>query len=153
MKFELTKEEREKFAEIELIINNIKCGVNVNENIKLLSLRHNVTKSYLQEIKRSLLLESDLTYITDLNNRIWQILEPVYENLSQLALEHLHQWYKRIKKASGELDPQLYKYQLDLAYWLLSAIIKNELPEALYTLLVSRGSGKINCPKMANLEI
>lgn len=142
MKFELTKEEREKFAEIELIINNIKCGVNVNENIKLLSLRHNVTKSYLQEIKRSLLLESDLTYITDLNNRIWQILEPVYENLSQLALEHLHQWYKRIKKASGELDPQLYKYQLDLAYWLLSAIIKNELPEALYTLLVSRGSGK-----------
>ncbi|MGL5716120.1 MAG: hypothetical protein ACRCX2_24095, partial [Paraclostridium sp.] len=124
------------------ILNDIKCGVNINDNIKLLSIRHNVTKSYLQEIRKKMLHEDDLKYIEDLNGRIWAVLEPVYDNLTDMALEHMHQWYKRVRKASGELDPKLYKYQLDLCYWLLSAIIKNELTDSLYTLLVSRGSGK-----------
>lgn len=138
----LSDGELNQLKSIEVVINDIKCGMNINENIKLLSIRHNITKSYLQDIRKPFLHEDDLRYIEDLNNRIWQILEPVYDNLSQLALEHMHQWYKRVRKASGEVDPKLYQYQLDLAFWLLSAIIKNELPDALYTLLVSRGSGK-----------
>ena len=139
----LSDGELNQLKSIEVVINDIKCGMNINENIKLLSIRHNITKSYLQDIRKPFLHEDDLRYIEDLNNRIWQILEPVYDNLSQLALEHMHQWYKRVRKASGEVDPKLYQYQLDLAFWLLSAIIKNELPDALYTLLVSRGSGEI----------
>lgn len=138
----LSDGELNQLKSIEVVINDIKCGVNINENIKLLSIRHNITKSYLQDLRKPFLHEIDLRYIEDLNSRIWQILEPVYDNLSQLALEHMHQWYKRVRKASGEVDPKLYQYQLDLAFWLLSAIIKNELPDALYTLLVSRGSGK-----------
>lgn len=138
----ISEGELKQLQAIEVIINDIKCGVNINENIKLLAIRHNVTKSYLQDLRKPFLHEKDLKYIEDLNNRIWAILEPVYDNLSQLALEHMHQWYKRVRKASGEVDPKLYQYQLDLCYWLLSAIIKNELPDALYTLLVSRGSGK-----------
>ncbi|MGL5712707.1 MAG: hypothetical protein ACRCX2_06785 [Paraclostridium sp.] len=138
----LSDGEKKQLKEIETILNDIKCGVNINDNIKLLSIRHNVTKSYLQEIRKKMLHEDDLKYIEDLNGRIWAILEPVYDNLTDMALEHMHQWYKRVRKASGELDPKLYEYQLDLCYWLLSAIIKNELTDSLYTLLVSRGSGK-----------
>lgn len=134
--------QKNQLQEIERILMDIKCGVNINENIKLLSIRHNVTKSHLQEIRMKMLHDEDLKYIEDLNRRIWNILEPVYDNLSTMALEHMHQWYKRVKKASGEIDPKMYEYQVDLAFWLLSAIIKNELPEAFYTLLVSRGSGK-----------
>ena len=139
---ELSVVEKKQLSDIEALINDIKCGINVNENIRLLSLRHKVTKKYLQDIMKSMLSKEDLEYITDLNNRVYALLEPVYDNLSKLALEHMHQWYKRVRRAAGELEPHLYQYQLDLAYWLLSAIIKDELPEALYTLLVSRGSGK-----------
>lgn len=139
---ELSVAEKKQLSDIEVLINDIKCGINVNENIKLLSLRHKVTKKYLQDIMKTMLSKEDLEYITDLNSRIYSLLEPVYDNLSKLALEHMHQWYKRVRRAAGELEPSLYQYQLDLAYWLLSAIIKDELPEALYTLLVSRGSGK-----------
>ena len=142
LKSKISEEERKQLSQIECIINDIKCGVNVNENIKLLSIRHNVTKSYLQDIRKPFIDDEDMKYIEDLNMRVWTLLEPIYDNLSLMALEHMHQWYKRVKKSSGEIDPKMYKYQLDLAFWLLSAIIKNELPDALYTLLVSRGSGK-----------
>ena len=146
-----TPKEREILAEIEQMISDIKCGVNVNDNIKLLSIRHNVTKSYLQELRKPFIHPLDLKYIEDLNDRIWNVLEPVYNELTKLALDHMHQWYKRVRKASGELEPQLYRYQLDLANWLLRAIIRNELSDALYTLLVSRGSGRHNLPIMVNL--
>lgn len=146
----LSESERKQLSDIEVILQDIKCGVNINDNIKLLARRHNVTKSHLQAIRRVLLIPDDLVYIEDLNNRVWKVLEPVYDNLTKIALEHMHQWYKRCRREAGDTDPQMYKYQLDLAEWLLSAIIKNELPEAFYTLLVSRGSGEV-LPTMANL--
>jgi len=147
----LTEKEKAQLAEIETIISDIKCGRNVNDNIKMLAIKHNVTKAYLQALRKPFLHPLDLEYIEDLNLRIWSVLEPVYNELTNVALNHLHQWYKRVRKASGELDPQSYKYQLDLIYWLLNAIIKNELSDALYTLLVSRGSGRQNLPIMVNL--
>ncbi|MGL5752551.1 MAG: hypothetical protein ACRCXT_18590, partial [Paraclostridium sp.] len=73
----LSDGEKKQLKEIETILNDIKCGVNINDNIKLLSIRHNVTKSYLQEIRKKMLHEDDLKYIEDLNGRIWAVLEPV----------------------------------------------------------------------------
>ena len=73
-----TPKEREILAEIEQMISDIKCGVNVNDNIKLLSIRHNVTKSYLQELRKPFIHPLDLKYSFLIFDLAYQHLSTFY---------------------------------------------------------------------------
>lgn len=139
----LSPEEIKQLQEIEVVLNDIRAGNNIDLNIKKLSKKHNILKGYLQELRRPFLNEKDLKYIEALNKDTWAVLEPVYNGLTEMAIEHCKQWYIRIKKEAGEVDPKIHTYQLDLIRWLLEAAIKNELTDSIYTLLISRGAGEI----------
>ncbi len=139
---QLSTKQLQELRDIEDLIVRIQTNEDVDEEIRMLSVKHKVTKAYMTDVMRNMLSEEDYLKIETLNSKIWNILEPVYEKLTNMALVHMHQWYKRLKISSGELDPNMYEYQLELANWLLGAIIKNELNDSIYTLVVSRGSGK-----------
>lgn len=139
---ELNERQKGQLNDIEALISAISIKEDADEEIRELAVSHKITKSYLTKTRKTRYSPDVMDYIEDLNGRIWQTLEPVYDFLTETAFEHMHQWFKRIMRERGVLNPELYEYQAELCKWLLEAIIKNEMPDALYTLLISRGSGK-----------
>lgn len=139
---ELNERQVGQLNDIEALIMAIATKEDADEEIRELAVSHKITKSYMTKTRRDRYSPETMAYINDLNDRIWQTLEPVYDFLTNTAFDHMHQWFKRVMKERGVLNPELYEYQAELCKWLLEAIIKNEMPDALYTLLVSRGAGK-----------
>jgi hypothetical protein len=137
----LSREEIEQLKSIEVLVEEIKVTEDADDLIKTLASKHNIVKSYLSDLRLSNMPEKDVEYVKSVNVKVWNILEPIYNHLITMAREHMNQWYKRIKRESGAIDPALYDYQEDLANFLLEAIIKNELTDTIYTLVLSRGSG------------
>jgi hypothetical protein len=135
----LSREEIEQLKSIEVLIEEVKSTEDADDLIKTLASKHNIVKSYLSDLRLSNMPEKDVEYVKNVNARVWGILEPIYNHLVIMAKEHMNQWYKRIKRESGAIDPKLYDYQEDLANFLLEAIIKNELTDTIYTLVLSRG--------------
>ena len=113
-----------------------------NQLVRMIAVRHVITKGYLTGVLRGMLFEKDIESIEMINDRIWVILKPIYYGLTELALNHLEDWFISMQRRKGVVNPALYDYQKDLIRWLLRAIICHEKPETIYTLLVSRSSGK-----------
>lgn len=138
----LKDSERVQLLEIESIVERIMSSDDADEDIKILSSKHNIVKSYMTNIRMDNMKQEDVDYVREVNEKVWNVLDPVYDALIAMGKEHMNQWYKRVKVLSGAIDPKLYDYQEDLAEYLLEAIIRNELTDTIYTLLLSRGSGK-----------
>ncbi len=143
----LQKEQIEELNQILHLINQYKVTPKENtdeimELTKMISVRHVITKGYLTPEVQKMLPEDDLKFVKKVNDEMWKVLKPIYDFLTDKAVKHCEEWYEYIQRRQGVGNPRLFKYQKDLMRWLLSAIIKHEMPEAVYTLLISRGSGK-----------
>ncbi|MGL5050608.1 MAG: hypothetical protein ACRC6E_08310 [Fusobacteriaceae bacterium] len=138
-----TKLQKQQLEEIEILVHDVQYDEGVtDENIRKLAIKHGTLKSYLTKVRRRYTHPDDMLYVEELNLKVWSVLCPIYDQLTDLAVDHCHQFFKRVKKEAGALDPELYDYQLDLIKYFLEACIKNELPESILTLLVSRGAGR-----------
>lgn len=149
LKKRLGEPELRDLSEIQHLINKYRSLENTKENqlhrnelIKMIAVRHVTTKGYMTPEVQKFLHPEHIELVRDLNTKIWGILKPVYDGLTNMAVEHCEKWFISLMKKKGLPNPKMYGYQKDLAGWLLSAIIKHELPEAIYTLVISRGSGK-----------
>ena len=113
-----------------------------NHLIKMLAVRHIVTKGLLTEEMKGMIHEDDISYVVIVDKKIREVLMPIYSQLTLMATNHLEQWFISLQRKKGVLNPKLYKYQKRLAKFLLKAIIENERSDLIYCLLISRGAGK-----------
>jgi hypothetical protein len=113
-----------------------------NHLIKMLAVRHIVTKGLLTEEMKGMIHEDDISYVAIVDKKIREVLMPIYSQLTLMATNHLEQWFVSLQRKKGVLNPKLYKYQKRLAKFLLKAIIENERSDLIYCLLISRGAGK-----------
>ena len=120
-----------------------------NQLIKMLAVRHVITKGYLVKEVAEMIDENDIKFVKMVDGKIREILLPIYAGLVETASNHCKEWFLAMQRKKGVTNPRLYKYQFKLIKWVLRAIIMNELSEAIYTLLVSRG--KENCPSSLTL--
>lgn len=144
------KLEEKQLKELDLIVSLISKYRSTNNNeernelIKLLAQRHIIAKGYLSETSRKQIHPDDIEYIEVIYEDMNLILMPEYERLTGLAVEHIKNLYVQLTLKKGG-RPFFPKYQEKLVRWLLSAIIKHEIPKTIYTLLVSRSTGKTFC--------
>ena len=113
-----------------------------NHLIKMLAVRHIVTKGLLTEEMKGMIHEDDISSVIIVDKKIREVLMPIYSQLTLMATNHLEQWFISLQRKKGVLNPKLYKYQKRLAKFLLKAIIENERSDLIYCLLISRGAGK-----------
>lgn len=110
-----------------------------NQLIKMIAVRHVITKGYLVKEVSCMIDEDDLKFIRMIDNKLKNLLTPIYNGLVELATNHCKEWFLSLMRKSGVTNPKLYKYQIELIRWLLRAIIFNDLTSSIYSLLISRG--------------
>ena len=110
-----------------------------NHLIKMIAVRHVITKGYLVKEVSCMIDEEDLKFISMIDNKLRDLLTPIYNGLTEVATNHCKEWFLSLMRKSGVTNPKLHKYQLKLIKWLLRAIIHNDLTDAIYSLLISRG--------------
>lgn len=114
----------------------------LKEKIKELSRNHIVLKSHLTPIQKATTEPAMVHKIEEMNKKTYDILNPIYDELLRGALEHCEEWYKRVRMAMGEEEPEIFDYQSDELRFFFRSIIRKEFAENIYTLAMSRGSGK-----------
>ena len=113
-----------------------------NALIRLIAVRHVVTKGILVPTTVGLIHPKDVEYVKEVDRKINEVLIPVYEQLHKRALEHVEQWFLDTQRRKGSTSPRMYKYQKRMIGWILWAVIANQMNDVFYTLLVSRGGSK-----------
>ena len=110
-----------------------------NQLIRMIAVRHVITKGYLVKEVSCMIVDEDLKFIKMIDDKLKALLTPIYNGLVDMATNHCKEWFLALMRKSGVTNPKLYKYQVDLIKWLLRAIIHNDLTDAIYSLLISRG--------------
>ena len=86
-----------------------------NHLIKMLAVRHIVTKGLLTEEMKGMIHEDDISSVIIVDKKIREVLMPIYSQLTLMATNHLEQWFISLQRKKGVLNPKLYKYQKRLA--------------------------------------
>lgn len=141
----LTQAQKNKLSEIEellQLIPTITDNSQLEPMIRKLSKNHVVLKSFLSDIVKKTTDSNVIARVEDMNKRALNILNPIYDRLTADASEHCTLFYYRLKKAMGDESPSLHEYQQEEIIYFLRSIIRKEFSDKVYTLLMSRGSGK-----------
>ena len=113
-----------------------------NQLIRMIAVRHVITKGYLVKEVSCMIVDEDLKFIKMIDDKLKALLTPIYNGLVDMATNHCKEWFLALMRKSGSTNPKMYKFQQKLIKWLFTAIIHNELTDSIYSLLISRGSGK-----------
>ena len=144
-KIRLGEDRKEELNTILSLIDKYRIETDTDSRnylIKMIAQRHIITKGMINGHTRTMLCQDELDWVLEIDKKIRDILYPIYSQLTDMAVNHMEQWFFSLQRKRGVLNPKMYKYQKRLARFLLKACIYADRPDLIYTLLISRGGSK-----------